>query len=106
MTSKVYVIHDTGNFDLVPAMQHGSLVSVVTQNVSILDNSTNLSKIRRKLKDFDEYNDYILCIGSPILIFLAGQVLGELGIEKINFLVWDKKYKTYIKITQWIGGNQ
>jgi len=101
---KVYVVHDTGNFDLVPAMQYGELVPVVTENVSILDNSPALEKIRRVLDDFDEANDYILCIGSPILIFLVGNVLGEMGVEDINFLVWDKKYRTYIKIHQHIGG--
>jgi len=95
--SKVFVIHDIGKFDLHDAERFGEIVPIFTNNVSLLDSNDLYRTIDKKLEQYRE-GDYILCSGSPVLIFLVGTVLGDLGVERINFLVWDKKYNCYIKI--------
>ena len=94
---KVYVIHDTGYFDLADAAKFGDLKPIFVNKVSMLDGDNLLDTIENKIKDFKE-GDYILCIGSPILILLTGFILGEMDINEINYLTWDKKYKTYVRL--------
>jgi len=95
--SKVYVIHDTGHFDLTEAAKYGKLTPIFTNSVSLLDSESIMNIIYDKLIDMTD-DDYILCIGSPILIMLVGIVASEMDIDCVNFLTWDKKYSTYVEL--------
>lgn len=99
--SKVYVLIDqkhkdryTGEwvskFDFSTAEQYGELVFVLPSEAQATDPNTN-GELAHGLSDITD-EDYILPVGSPVIILLAGvySVLGDNQITKLNVLEWDR----------------
>lgn len=95
--TKVYVTHESLNFDYTPAEVYGDIDFLTATDLSVHHNSpsnrTTVDGIRKKLEGFTQ-DDYLLPSGSPIITGLAMAILHE-RFEKINVLKWSKMYQNY-----------
>lgn len=95
--TKVYIIHDTGRKNFLPAEKHGELVTLIDGYV----NHTQLPRYARNLsaqlgKSITK-NDWLVAAGNPALTALAGQIMGQkTGI--IRMLLWDNQLRDYAKV--------
>lgn len=101
MTNKVYIIMDqkhrdrmtnelVSKFDFSSASEYGELVFVLAPNAHPRDPRTNedLSNALSNLQP----NDYLLPVGSPVLILLMGAYAALAGdhITHLNILEWER----------------
>lgn len=101
--SRVFVVqqhlrrNDSGvlvpKHDLTPAAKFGELVYVMRAEDNPTDGSDILGRMRRVLKDITP-DDYILPIGSTVLMVLVGVIAAEYQ-AKLNFLYWNGKDRDY-----------
>lgn len=56
-----------------------------------LHNEKLVTDINRKLKDFDESEDWIVIAGSPYVSALVFMLLGRKGCKHVNVLRWDNR---------------
>lgn len=80
-------------FDLTPASKFGELVYVLKTDDLPTEGQAVLNRIRSGLCTIRE-QDYILPIGSTILMVLVGIVAAEY-VGKVNFLYWHGKDRQY-----------
>lgn len=103
--SKVFVLHRvmmTGGidkYDLTPATDYGDLaVAFIGSEVNNASPDALMERLTTILEDFDR-DDSILCIGDPIILFMAGLVLAKLkanaGFKAVRLLRWDRYTKSY-----------
>jgi len=92
--SKVFVVQEVPNRNLVPATKYGILEVLLPHHDVFLDSVTPVKTLRRKLENFSD-DDYILLIGDPVAIALSSMVASEVNDGRIQFLKWDKATGTY-----------
>lgn len=99
MTPKVYVLIDqkykdrvTGEmvskFDFSSAERYGDLVFLLASNASTRDPETN-GDLADGLANITD-DDYILPVGSPVLILLAGAYAAIADVNRLNVLEWER----------------
>ena len=54
-------------------------------------------ELQKQLKDFND-NDYLLLIGDPAIIALAGAIVSDINNRKFKVLKWDRDEKRYYDI--------
>jgi hypothetical protein len=90
-------------FDFSSASRYGELVFVVDPSLRSRDPEVS-EQLRDGLEDITD-DDYILPIGSPVIILLAGvhAALAEANITRLNILEWEwdreKRSGYYFPIT-------
>lgn len=108
-TAKVYIVnepvrfdHDTKRiarqFDLNPAMAYGDLVNVLPAGQLHTDMDFVAQQINDGLKDITK-EDYLLLIGDPAAIAIAGAVAARNTGGCLQMLRWHPRYKRYDRIT-------
>lgn len=101
---KVYVIHEqtrwnetTGKreptMDLSSAARYGEMVFMLQGDVSH-DDEVNAAILDEKLKKF-RVQDYLLLVGSPVLIACAGAIAFDVAGGTVQFLHWMKREGQY-----------
>lgn len=61
-----------------------------------LHNEKLVTEIGRKLKNFDESEDWIVIAGSPYVSALVFLLLGRSGVRTANVLRWDNRDFVYV----------
>ncbi len=93
----VYVLQEMGR-NIRSAEKFGDLKVVLPDNRQIVLSAGPMSfKIRQELKDFND-NDYLLLMGDPAIIALAGAVASDVNGGKFKVLKWDRDEKRYYDI--------
>ena len=84
-------------FDLSPAKEFGELKVLLPHGSLPIDTEPMIKNIKDGLKDFSS-DDYLLAIGNPTAMVLAGIVASQNNNGSIKMLYWDSKIKNYIKV--------
>ena len=93
----VYVLQEMGR-NIRSAEKFGDLKVVLPDNKQIVLSSGPLTfKLKHALKDFND-NDYLLLMGDPAIIALAGAVASDVNGGKFKVLKWDRDEKKYYDI--------
>ena len=93
----VYVLQEMGR-NIRSAEKFGDLKVVLPDNRQIVLSSGPLTfKLKHELKDFND-DDYLLLIGDPAIIALAGAVASEMNRGRFKILKWDRNETKYYDI--------
>ena len=93
----VYVLQEMGR-NIRSAEKFGDLKVVLPDNRQIVLSSGPLTfKLRHELKDFND-DDYLLLMGDPAIIAVAGAVVSDVNGGKFKVLKWDRDEKRYYDI--------
>ena len=93
----VYVLQEMGR-NIRSAEKFGDLKVVLPDNRQIVLSSGPLTfKLRHELKDFND-KDYLLLMGDPAIIAVAGAVVSDVNGGRFKVLKWDRDEKRYYDI--------
>jgi folate-dependent tRNA-U54 methylase TrmFO/GidA len=93
----VYVLQEMGR-NIRSAEKFGDLKVVLPDNRQIVLSSGPLTfKLKHELKDFND-DDYLLLMGDPAIIAVAGAVVSDVNGGKFKVLKWDRDEKRYYDI--------
>ena len=93
----VYVLQEMGR-NIRSAEKFGDLKVVLPDNKQIVLSSGPLTfKLKHALKDFND-NDYLLLMGDPAIIAVAGAVVSDINRGRFKVLKWDRDEKKYYDI--------
>jgi len=96
--SKVYVIQDDPNKNILPAQRFGEIVTLLPVGKNIMFSpGPVVSELTRKLARFCS-EDYLLCIGDPAAIAIATAVASRWSNGRVSLLKWDRMEKDYYPI--------
>ena len=99
----VYVVQEVPNRNVLPAQKYGDLILMLPPGDVVLSAAPTVSRLRKKLKDFND-DDYILPMGDPIAIALAGEIASDINNGKVQFLKWDRQERLYYPVKSNIYG--
>ena len=98
MSSKVYLIHETGLHNFTPAKKFGEITVLLPPRHQVgFDPTWSIEKLKEGLK-WCSPKDYIILAGDPALIGMAVAIAANFCDGQINLLKWDKQEKVYIPI--------
>jgi folate-dependent tRNA-U54 methylase TrmFO/GidA len=93
----VYVLQEMGR-NIRSAEKFGDLKICLPDNRQMILSSGPLTfKLKQELKDFND-NDYLLLIGDPAIIAVAGAVASENNNGRFKVLKWDRNEMKYYDI--------
>lgn len=104
----VYVIQDTKwvdpkdgqlkpKFDFSPAAEFGQLSFLLGSNASPFNLAPVLPELQERLKGFSD-DDYLLLVGSPVLLGLAVAIAADYNDGNVKMLQWSGVKRCYIPI--------
>jgi hypothetical protein len=83
--------------DLGPARAYGDLHFMFPPAANLyVVSAPVVAEARRQLKDYTDA-DYILAVGSPVMMGIVCAVAAEVNNGKFRVLVWDKQTRAYIE---------
>ena len=97
------VMKKTERGEFVPVMdfrkvlEYGEPIVCLPSGRVGLTPGPTIDLLKEKLKDFND-NDFIVPVGHPGLIALAGAIAMNNNRGKMKMLIWDKDSKRYIKV--------
>lgn len=107
-TGRVFVVQKTmrwdqtkgelvPKFDVSPAEEYGQVEYLLSPTASPFRPETLLGELHQKLKDFNE-DDYLLLVGSPVLIGIAVGIAADYTDGMVNVLQWSGKAGKYTPV--------
>lgn len=84
-------------FDLAPAAEFGELFYLLSPTAAPFRPEPIIEELRAKLADITP-DDYILCVGNPLLIQWAGAVAAGFLGGRLRALQWSGKDQRYIAV--------
>lgn len=82
---------------LTEAAVYGQLEILIESNSIGIAMAPLIATLKNKLKDFCD-DDYLLPIGDPVAIAASAIIAAANNRGKVNFLRWDRRARSYIKI--------
>ena len=83
------------DYNVRSAEKFGDLKVMLPDNKQMILSSGPLTfKLQQELKNFND-NDYLLLIGDPAIIALAGAIASDVNNRKFKVLKWDRDEKKY-----------
>ena len=93
----VYVLQEMGR-NVRSAEKFGDLKVCLPDNKQIVLSSGPLAfKLKQVLRDFND-DDYLLLMGDPAIIAVAGAIVSDVNNRKFKVLKWDRDDKKYYDI--------
>ena len=93
----VYVLQEMGR-NIRSAEKFGDLKICLPDNRQMILSSGPLTfKLQQELKNFND-NDYLLLIGDPAIIAVAGAIASENNNGRFKVLKWDRNEMKYYDI--------
>ena len=81
--------------DFTPALRYGELIVCLPPNVSFHMTKPIVHALREKMSDFRD-DDYLIAVGSPLVIALSTWIaMGRTG-GRLNLLTWDRREAQYL----------
>ena len=84
-------------FDLEPAKKFGDLKVLLPHGSLPIDTKPLISSLKIALDDFKS-EDFLLAIGNPTAMVIAGIIASEKAGGEIQMLYWDNKIKDYMSV--------
>lgn len=108
MTTRVFVVQNqhrwdrdrqkfVPKFDLTPAGEFGELVYLLSPTAAPFRPEPIIQELKDKLADIT-HDDYILCVGNPLLIQWVGTIAAGLLGGRLRSLQWSGKDQRYIAV--------
>ena len=86
------------DYNVRSAEKFGDLKVMLPDNKQMILASGPITfKLKQELKDFSD-NDYLLLIGDPAIIAIAGAIASEMNRGKFKVLRWDRNESRYYDI--------
>jgi hypothetical protein len=82
-------------YNFGPALRYGTLVVCLPPNVSFQMTSPVATALLEKMRDFRE-TDYLIAVGSPLVILLSGHIALTKTGGKLNLLTFDRRENEYL----------
>ena len=96
--AKVFVVQETMRHNVLPAQQFGDLVFLLPPQVQIgFSPGPMVTRMKRVLRDFTD-QDYLLLIGDPAAMAVAGALAAKHNNGRFKLLKWDKREMKYYPI--------
>ena len=93
----VYVLQEMGR-NIRSAEKFGDLKICLPDNKQMVLSSGPLTfKLQQELRDFND-NDYLLLIGDPAIIAVAGAIAADINNGRFKVLKWDRNEMKYYDI--------
>jgi len=93
----VYVLQEMGR-NIRSAEKFGDLKICLPDNKQIVLSSGPLTfKLQQELRDFND-KDYLLLIGDPAIIAVAGAIAADINNGRFKVLKWDRNETKYYDI--------
>lgn len=96
---KVFVTQES-SYNFSKAERFGEIIFLARDDLhntqASMHNGQVIQEISHKLKDFDEFEDWLVIAGSPYIAAVVFLILGRRGIKNLNLLRWDNRDYTYI----------
>jgi len=83
--------------DFSNAIEYGDLVVCLPAGRVSLSPGPTIDTLKEKLRNFSD-DDYLLPVGNPGLIAVAGAIAAENNMGRFKVLIWDKEVRRYIKV--------
>jgi hypothetical protein len=94
----VYVVSETNQHNISPALQFGEIETILPPNAQVAFSVVpTVRRIQRKLENFSD-QDYLLFIGDPTAIAIVSAVAAARNHGRYKCLKWDRFSKRYIPI--------
>lgn len=103
MSGKVYVVQETPGRNLVPALQYGEVEVLLPPGQVAFSSVPTVRRLNHNLRNFSD-EDYLLMMGDPVAIALAGAVAARYNGGRMNILKWDKQERRYIVVKVDLNG--
>ena len=100
----VYVVQEGKNMNLLPATEFGRIEVLLPPGQVIFSTGPTVKRLREGLRKYT-FEDYLLMIGDPAAIALAGAVASFISNGRMKLLKWDKQEKRYFPIEVNIHGD-
>lgn len=84
-------------YDISSAHQFGNMVELLSPTAAPFNPEPILEELRTKLADFSD-EDYILCIGNPLLLAWAFAIAADVNVGTVKALQWSGKERRYIPV--------
>ena len=93
------------SMDLSPAAEYGELVVMLhlIGKDALLMSVPVVRRIREVLRDFSD-EDYLLAVGDPGAIAVAGAVAAEMNRGRFRILKWDGRNHRYLDVLYDVSG--
>lgn len=102
--AKVYVVQEAPGRNLLPATDYGTVIVLLPPGNVAYSSAPTVRRLREKLKDFND-NDYLLLMGDPAAIAMAGAVASDNNRGRIKLLKWDRQeHRYYVVDVNLYGG--
>ena len=82
-------------YDLTKALRYGDLKVALAPRQSLLTLEPIVVALREKFADFRD-EDYLIAIGSPILIAISAHIALQRTGGYLNLLTWDRTEQQYL----------
>lgn len=97
--AKVYITQETG-FNFTDAENFGAVEFITREDLNntkgSLHNERVVRDVRRKIKELNPDEDYVVIAGSPYVSALVFALLGRRGVKTLRILRWDNRDQVYI----------
>ena len=84
-------------FNLTPAAEYGEINVLVPAGMTLFSTVPAVRLIREKLRGFTD-DDYLLPVGDPSIMMIAGAIAAEHNGGRLKVLRWDRDQRRYIPI--------
>ena len=82
--------------DLTPVLRYGELLVCLPPNVSLYMPEVVYAALKEFMRGFTQ-DDYVVAIGSPVLISMASIIASKVCNGPIKLLTWDRKQSQYLQ---------
>lgn len=89
-------------YDLSPAEAFGPLVELLEPDTKPFDTEPVIDLLYDRLEDFGD-DDYLICIGNPILLSLAVSVAIDINDGRVKLLQWNGRVGKYVAVDADLG---
>lgn len=84
-------------YDVSSAAEYGELVTLLSPRAQPFSPGLIIPELRQKLSKYT-FKDWLLCLGSPVLIGWATAIAADTANGRVNMLQWHGKEKRYIPV--------
>lgn len=81
--------------DFTPASRYGELVVCLPPNISFHMTKPVYLALKEKMREFSD-DDYLIAVGSPLVIALSSHIALQRTGGKLNLLTWDRLQRQYL----------
>jgi len=89
-------------YDLSPAEEFGELVELLDADTRPFNLEPVIDALYSRLEDFGD-DDYMICIGNPILLSLAVSIALDINDGRVQLLQWNGRRGTYVPVSADLG---